>query len=300
MDLTIKQNEEVDEVQLRELISLCHVENSLLNLLKSTRLILTVSAHVNNQLVGIIIVWTSSFHPFCMYFRILSHPFYRGWNIEHKLLSELKTLNIGTYPFQTSIWETAIHLKTLFETNNFHEIRRTYMPNINVQEIKKLAPFNAKKDKLNITTLHELIKNRVLMDKLLHLVRFIYEQTHIRNPVAKMDLNEWENILLNDDVILDGSYICLSWDSKDILAYSFLHESNKDTSLELGWCGCKNKQDKKLLQTLVLKQIDFAAEQGFQFIEGEFDTTDEYAMELLISFPFEPSPIWITYQSTVL
>ncbi|MCI1593266.1 hypothetical protein [Heyndrickxia oleronia] len=163
MDLTIKQNEEVDEVQLRELISLCHEENSLLNLLKSTRLIFTVSAHVNNQLVGILIVWTSSFHPFCMYFRILSHPFYRGWNIEHKLLSELKTLNIGTYPFQTSIWETAIHLKTLFETNDFHEIRRTYMQNINVQEIKKLAPFHVKKDKLNITTLHELIKNRELM-----------------------------------------------------------------------------------------------------------------------------------------
>lgn len=32
MDLTIKQNEEVDEVQLRELIFLCHEENSLLNL----------------------------------------------------------------------------------------------------------------------------------------------------------------------------------------------------------------------------------------------------------------------------
>lgn len=35
---------------------------------------------------------------------------------------------------------------------------------------------------------------------------------------------------------------------------------------------------------------------GYSFIQGEFDSTSIYAMEILKSVPFNPCATWITYQ----
>lgn len=100
---------------------------------------------------------------------------------------------------------------------------------------------------------------------------------------------------MRKDVITDGTYLCI--DSKEeVLAYSFLHESEEDDTLEFGWCGANNVRNVDLLLDLTKYQIEYAVKNNINFIIGEFDTTDNYAMEVLESLPFESCPTWITYQ----
>lgn len=43
----------------------------------------------------------------------------------------------------------------------------------------------------------------------------------------------------------------------------------------------------------------YANKHGYSFIQGEFDSTSIYAMEILKSVPFNPCATWITYQKEV-
>ncbi|MCG7044794.1 hypothetical protein LDP22_33395, partial [Pseudomonas aeruginosa] len=81
-----------------------------------------------------------------------------------------------------------------------------------------------------------------------------------------------------------------------IIAYSFLHTSEKDTTVELGWGGTHTTENLSLLKLLVFKQAMYASKHGYSFIQGEFDSTSIHAMEILKSFPFNPCATWITYQ----
>lgn len=102
-------------------------------------------------------------------------------------------------------------------------------------------------------------------------------------------------MILADDVLLDGSYLIID-EEYQIVAYSFLHTSEKDNTVELGWCGTHTIDDLSLLKLLVFEQFMYANKHGYSFIQGEFDSTSIYAMEILKSFPFNPCPTWITYQ----
>lgn len=102
-------------------------------------------------------------------------------------------------------------------------------------------------------------------------------------------------MILADDVLLDGSFLIID-EEHQIMAYSFLHTSEKDNTVELGWCGTHTIDDLSLLKLLVFEQFMYANKHGYSFIQGEFDSTSIYAMEILKSVPFNPCPTWITYQ----
>ena len=86
------------------------------------------------NVVGVFFAWGNNFHPYCTYFRIYTHPFYAELHIEEFLLNEIQKRENFKLPLQTSIWETSAHLKDYYEQNNFMEIRRTYMPILDVQK----------------------------------------------------------------------------------------------------------------------------------------------------------------------
>ena len=102
-------------------------------------------------------------------------------------------------------------------------------------------------------------------------------------------------MILADDVLLDGSFLIIDEEHR-IMAYSFLHTSEKDNTVELGWCGTHNTENVSLLKLLIFKQAMYANTHGYSFFQGEFDSTSIYAMEILKSFPFNPCATWITYQ----
>jgi len=294
MQIQIKKYEREEEVQFNQLIQICFEEDYLSNMLHSSNLKFAYSAYFDNDFVGILIAWTSSFHPYCTYFRILINPFYNRINIEEKLLFKVEELRNVNVPLQTSIWETSANLKYFYENNGFMEIRRTYMPILKVSDFKDVRPYRS--ENYLIKTLSEVISNKILFEKLAQVVKRNYEQTHLVNPVIENGVEKWKKMILADDVVLDGTYFYVDMDEKEIIAYSFLHDSDKNDTFEFGWCGTADIKNIGLIPQLTLLQIKYASEHDIQSIIGEFDTTDKNAMEVLRSLPFAPCPTWITYQ----
>ncbi|KFM99187.1 hypothetical protein DJ93_324 [Bacillus clarus] len=170
------------------------------------------------------------------------------------------------------------------------------MPLLDVQTTKPIFPTNESHNTLyNLQTLSEIISKDTLMKKLAQLVKTNYEKTHLANPVATYNLETWREMILVNDLIADGSFLFLN-EQEEIIAYSFLHTSEKNNTLELGWCGTNTIQNLHLLQQLVIKQITYANKHGYSFLQGEFDSTSGYGIEILKSCPFQPCPTWITYQ----
>ncbi|WP_254489166.1 GNAT family acetyltransferase [Bacillus thuringiensis] len=287
-NLIIEKYSRSNELKVKQLIDLYNEDSYLFNLLRDSKTKCAYVACYKKDVVGIFLTWNSSFHPYCTYFRIYTNPFYSELHIEQFLFTEIQKREQFNLPFQTSIWETSAHLKTYYEQNKFIEIRRTYMP---ILDLQKIVP----NSNYHLQTLSNILSNNNLLEKLAYLVKGIYEQTHLANPVALYPLETWKEKILADDVLLDGSFLIIS-EENEIIGYSFLHTSEKDDTLELGWCGTHTTDNLPLLKILVFEQIMYANKHGYSFIQGEFDSTSIYAMELLKSFPFNPCATWITYQ----
>lgn len=294
MPLMIREYETKDEDQLKQLLSLCSEDIDLLNIINNSKFGFAYVALIKEKLVGLAFAWTSDWHPDCMYFRILSNPFYYGSDIEAKLLSLAETFNENHLPLQTSTWETCYHLNVFYRKSGFEEIRRTYTPTLIVEDNLDYLPID--KTSEGLITLTAMLADESLMEKLVTLVKRNYENTHQANPVKEMRPNEWRKLILADDLIADGSYVYLDQSQKNIVAYSFLHESGEEDSVELGWCGAIDAENRRLIPQLVSQQISYAMKHQIQFLIGEFDTTDDDAMEVLRSFPFKPSLAWVTYR----
>lgn len=288
--ISVRDYKNKDEEQLLDLFS---EEKYLLQLLKSTKQDCVYTAVYQEQIVGMMIAWTSGFHPHCTYFRILSHRSDQQKNVEKALLATLERDRTSKLPLQTSVWETASGLKLLYKKSGFMEIRKTYIPVLKIEDNRPLEI--AQHENEVIRTLTDISLDPYLMKKLTKLVKNIYEQTHLDNPVAKFSLEDWEQMIIADDVVMNGSLIYLDATETNVLAYSFLHHTEDNETFELGWCGSES-QHIDLIPWLVWSQIAYAAKHGVQFMTGEFDTTSEYARKVLHDIPFQPSEAWITYQ----
>lgn len=295
MQVIIKEYDKRDEHQLSGLADLSFEDEGVLNIVKNSTYKFAISAFVEDKLIGVSFGWISKFHPYCTYFRILSHPLYAESRVVEKLLAQVEGLGKDVFPLQTSIWETSINVRNIYECNGFKEIRRTYMPTLQVSDLKNDIQFDDE-DHYTIKTLAEISSNHVLMEKLALLVKKNYEATHEVNPVVNAGLHEWKKLISENDIVRNGSYVYLEAGGSDIAAYSFLHESDEENAYELGWCGSLDKGYKKLIPQLVLRQIKYAMKNQVETILGEFDTTDSYAIEILKTFPFAPCPTWMTYQ----
>ncbi|MED0965828.1 GNAT family acetyltransferase [Bacillus paramycoides] len=292
-NLFIEKYRKSNELEVKQIIDLYNEESYLLNLLRDNKTKCAYVAYYNKDVVGIFIAWTSSSHPYCTYFRIFTNPFYSQLKIEKFLLTEVQKQEDFNLPLQTSIWETSSHLKGFYDEDNFAEIRRTYMP---ILDIQKIVPTNTKlNSNYYVQTLSNILSNNSLLKKLTHLVKTNYEHTHLANPVASFPLETWQEMIIANDILLDGSFLIID-EENEIIGYSFLHTSEKESTLELGWCGTQTMNDLSLLKLLVFEQTMYANKHGYSFIQGEFDSTSMFAMEILKSFPFNPCPTWITYQ----
>lgn len=253
------------------------------------------TALYEQQVVGTVFAWESAFHSNCLYFRIFVAPSFQGEDIEKALLEVItehaQHQNNDLLPLQTSIWETSVRLKKLYETNGFEELRRTYMPILQVKDALICTSFTLDH---NIQTIAEVSQDKELTNKLVELVQRNYTKTHIDNPVSEnIGQDVWEKLVFAEDLLVKGSYVYL--EGGEILAYSFLHESDDENTFELGWCGASCDKNQEVIQTLVQRQVSYTKGQGVTNLLGEFDTTDEAAMSVLASFPFAPCPTWVTY-----
>ena len=105
MQIIIKDYDNTEEGQLKRLLELAFEDEGLLNIIKDSKYKFAYSAVAGNNVLAVIFGWQSNFHPYCIYFRILSHPFYEMYRLEEKLLSYVKKVEDFDKPLQTSIWE---------------------------------------------------------------------------------------------------------------------------------------------------------------------------------------------------
>ncbi|PHC87871.1 GNAT family acetyltransferase [Bacillus wiedmannii] len=294
--LVIEKYSRSNELQVKQLIDLYNEDSYLFHLLRENKTKCAYIAYYKKDVVGVFFTWNSNFHPYCTYFRMYTNPFYSELHIEQFLLNEISKRENFKLPLQTSIWETSAHLKAFFEEHNFTEIRRTYMPILDVRKIITIDTMLH--SNYAVQSLSNILSNNSFFEKLAYVVKTNYEETHLANPVASFPLEAWKEQILADDVLLDGSFVIID-EETEIIAYSLLHTSEKDNTVELGWCGTHNTENASLLKLLVFKQAMYANTHGYSFIQGEFDSTSIYAMEILKSFPFNPCATWITYQKEI-
>ncbi|MHA6251873.1 GNAT family acetyltransferase [Oceanobacillus sp. CAU 1775] len=292
MQLEIRDFSLDDREQVKHLIQLNNEEDYLLHIIERNEGEAVQTVFIGTELIGVSFTWKSNFHPNCTYFRILVDPFYRDEAIAEILLENLEKQTVDYLPLQTSLWETSTYLMETLENNKFEIIRKTYMPQLDLSKIKNHA--TEKENTYKIFTIEEAAKDRRLVENLVELVKTNYKNTHLVNPVADLELNEWEQMIFAEDMISQLS--CVFTENEEIIAYSFLHESEDKDALELGWCGAKFIEEKKSESQLILHQIQQAKQLGYRIIIGEFDTTDQPAMEILKSFPFQQTPTWLTMQ----
>ncbi|WP_100011266.1 hypothetical protein [Lentibacillus sediminis] len=188
-------------------------------------------------------------------------------------------------------------MKDFFEENGFTIIRKTYMPVMPVANAAKLIP--PEEPSGIVKSIADISHDELLKTQLIRMARTNYINAHEANPVAELSWDTWKKLVFADDMIKEGSYIYCNSDGTEILAYSFLHKSTEPETLELGWCGAIDEKNADFIPPLVYRQIRYAKQHGWKYLQGEFDTTDFFAMKVLRSFPFSPAPTWITYRKEI-
>ncbi|MGV3464943.1 MAG: GNAT family N-acetyltransferase [Heyndrickxia sp.] len=302
MMITITSYHSTDDENINDLLFLCYGTDELSRSYfergwKSSFNMGTFIAKNNLDLIGIVTAWKSSFHPHCLYFTLIVHPLYRGETVEHHLLASLENVS-ADLPLQTSIWETNFSLKNLFENYGFTEMRRTFMPTLNITLLKDIDLELIQKHQLNeiyIQSLSEIKNDHEMKKQLVTFAKETYEKTHKANPPREGDLMEWEKLIFYEDTLLEGSNILIK--DNEIIGFAMLHIGEESDCLEFGWRGVKEeKYHNNLITLLTAFQIKYAKGHGYKYIKGEIDTTDPYSLEILKAFPFTPSPTWITYK----
>jgi len=299
MEILIKHNISPDIDFLKDFLTKWagndeFTQNQILRGVKSKNNFCTYEAYEEGRLVGLLTAWTSDFHPYCTYFSLVTNPFLDN-KVETFLLQSLYRTPGIKFPLQTSIWETSYRFKTFYEDNEFVEIRRTYLPLLRRSKIEINQVFaDIVAHNLTIKDLDSIKDNELLKFKLTSLVKENYSRTHSKNPVGELDFLKWKKLIFNDETNLDGSYIALK--DNEIIAYSLLHFSESPNMFEFGWRGTRDYTDIRVMLMLTALQVNFAAENGVDFIEAEIDTTDHFAVEILKFFPFSSAPALLTFQ----
>ncbi|MGE7920797.1 GNAT family acetyltransferase [Viridibacillus sp. NPDC093762] len=281
---------QLDEV--KDLMKYSYEEPFVLHIVEQLKYEFAYMAYEEQNLVGLIVTWKSKLHPYCLYFRVYSNPYtsQNSQKVVLQLLQYVKRNEVLELPLQTSLWESSKKQMELYEQLDMKIIRKTYMPKLDLnQHFQALDQSN-----FEVKTLKDIMDNQSLMEQLTVLVKRNYEETHLVNPVADLPLKEWQK--LYDDAILEGSFLLCNPVNQNIIAYSFLHETEVQTELEIGWSGVDQIMHLPLLQLLTYNQITYAKTNGYEVLIGEFDTTSPYALEILELFPNESCPTWITFQ----
>ena len=245
----------------------------------------------DDQLVGAVLTWRNSYHPHCIYFRTITHVSFPRKLITKYLLDNLKKVRHKNFPLITSFWEESDSYLQLYVTYGFKVIRKTFMPILKIEEV---THFSGSAEHFVLKTVEEIKDDEATVEDLVRLVKRNYESSHKVNPVADLSLEHWKDLIFSEDLVSEGSYLYVQ--KNQVIAYAFLHETDEDNLLEIGWIGARESTQKEKTISLVSRQFDFARKQGFEYITGEFDTTDEYSLAVMESLQLPMRPAWLTLQ----
>lgn len=292
MSIEFVPSNQIDERKWKHFIEMYAEDDDLVDLSKHSQTVFAYAAMEGEAIIGALFAWTSTYHPFCTYVRVVIDPATDYGVIGKELVMIALEHPDVQLPLQTSIWETSTELKVFYESYGFSEVRKTMLPALDVAD---LHVQQQKKSIYHLKTVDGLLDNEPMINQFTRLVKKHYEQTHLDNPIVDLPLIDWKKLILSDDLIKNASFVYVDREGH-IVAYSCLHFSEREDTVELGWCGSNDLNQRSLIPELVKMQIAYAKQQGIQYVEGEFDTKNPYAMHVYKHIPFPKSTNWITYQ----
>lgn len=175
----------------------------------------------------------------------------------------------------------------LITTYDFEEFRKTYEGEVEISEM--VSHFNADSSEGNNgESVFEV------SESLLDLFRKVYESVHDIIPLRGMTLAEWKE-LITDDLNFENSIVIYDEDEA-VTAYMLIYE-NDEAAVDVGYVYYSGSEVKRRLTSAFRQTLDKLQEDGYEFINLEVDTTDEYAYGLFNAFVKGEAPVLVSYIS---
>jgi hypothetical protein len=267
----------------------------------------TFLAFEGNQLLGMMTRYERSFHPHTTTLEFgfdpeLDDHFRR--QLETELFDRITTDVAKTRIFRVQFLEHQSQEIRFLRENRFLEMRRTWMPSVNVSSL----PATLFEDDLrvalgrgfSIRRLDELQNDSELMLRLAEANRDHYLATHSINPPRECDLNRWHKIAYGEDLIPQAAFVALENDQ--IAAFSSLCDSESDDACDIAWfasTAAYTADSRMLNRALKAKELGYARTHEIANLCFEFDSTDPQAMALLETMPIDPGLALITFQTGI-
>ncbi|REB07443.1 hypothetical protein DVB69_11495 [Sporosarcina sp. BI001-red] len=244
----------------------------------------TLVAHVKNTLQLVAITHDSSWHPNCTYVR-LAYDFNRMtedvlhqcvWFLQQEYSKPLFFLVDNRYHL----------LIKVLRTNQFSLIRETEI--LHICPLKSLTEISVLPNK---RTFHEIKEDPEILASLIGLVKQVYTDTHLANPVANHSFTSWE-LAIMEGLMEENSYVIVQ--DSIVHAFSFLYGVN-DESWELGWIGVRDMKNISELDKLIQVQLKDAVQHDIRFIEKEADSTCPYSQHVKNSWVYSVDERFYSY-----
>ncbi|MCD2137102.1 hypothetical protein [Salinicoccus halitifaciens] len=201
-----------------------------------------------------------------------------------EMYEKLKT----TLPMSDIILEIHRHhnlYEKLITTYDFKEFRRTYETEVEISRM--ISHFNT-----GSTEENRLESAFEMTEGLSDLSRQVYASVHDTIPLREMSLAEWRD-LITDDIDFESSIVIYDEDEA-ITAYMLIYEG-EDTSKDFGYCYYADSEAKQRLASAFGQTLNKLQENGYEHINLEVDTTDEYAYGFFNEFVKDEAPVLVSY-----
>lgn len=242
--------------------------------------------------IGISTYWVNDFHPTALNFAAYLSPkvtlaeqnqfFYQMIRDIEQVACKKQKKALITYDYAPQLV-----FNTLAKDNGFHLIRTTVMPKMPLTSALDQTKAIKIASDFELLSLTALKKCPEQLAELTQQSYIDYKENHWANPVADLSLEKWQDVIYADQ-LLDAP---LALKVKDKLAaYCFTFEDHPH-ELTWGWMGATNPEQLDFLQQ---RQLSWAQEK-YQTLTGEFDSTDKLATRTYRNYAFELCPVYETY-----
>ncbi|OWA33650.1 hypothetical protein B9G55_20090 [Saccharibacillus sp. O16] len=247
---------------------------------------------------GIALLWQKGFHPLGRYLNLYLRPDQQDLRVAEALM-EVVQAEAGGRAIQVLFRENELLAVDFYTRFGFAEMRRTYMPHLDLAKVKLTAAEEQgaaiRDDCLHIRSFAELQGNEAALNGLAQRMRASYEKAHEGNPPQPYPLTVWRTFSEADDLWAEGSFAALNAQGDEVLAFASLHKGEAEHEAELGWMGAESGFE-TLLEIVDRKRMAYSLAHGFIRVSAEIDNTDRYQITLLDKYPFEPAEPLLTYR----
>lgn len=254
---------------------------------------------MNRNPVGIVSLWLNNNHQETLYFSLFILPNQRRKRMGSFALHYIQRLAKGYNYIQTSFNSSNLKACHFLEFNNLMRFRVTLEARLDITNVKvNINTINSfmKVNGLEINLIDNNLKSTIYTEVINFSIR-CYQNSHKDNPLTNFNLKDWK-FNIENNLVKTSSYFITK--GKEVIAYIFLYYKDNE-SYEVGWIGSTQEyENTKVLEYILLLQVNDAHKINMKFFEFEIDTTDVQASSLINIFNLKDDDPWVSYQGLTI